>query len=131
MYGEHGAMIVCSQLVGMFYPMPTAEKELFDTLIADSRWPVKTIGLQLVAETFAVSLFRMLAETAKDPLLREICRRILSDESRHMGFSVLSLPDEIRGLSSGDLHELEDFTREALVLVMTGQFPREAYEAVG
>jgi hypothetical protein len=48
-----------------------------------------------------------------------------------MGFSVLSLPDEIRGLSAGDLHELEDFTREALILIMKGQFPVEAYEAVG
>ena len=48
-----------------------------------------------------------------------------------MGFSVLSLPDEIAGLSAGDLRELEDFTREALVLVLTGQFPREAYETFG
>jgi saccharopine dehydrogenase-like NADP-dependent oxidoreductase len=48
-----------------------------------------------------------------------------------MGFSILSLPDEIRGLSSGDLHELEEFTREALKLVLSGQFPQEAYEAIG
>jgi len=27
----------------------------------------------------------MLAETSKDELLREICRFILRDESRHMG----------------------------------------------
>ena len=33
-------------------------------------------------------------ESAKDPLLRGICKRILADESRHMGFSILSLPDE-------------------------------------
>jgi len=106
-------------------------KKLFDYILGNGKWFIKTVGLQLLAETFAVSLFRMLTETAKDPLLRNICKRILADESRHMGFSILSLPDEIRGLSAGDLHELEDFTREALILVMTGQFPREAYEAVG
>jgi hypothetical protein len=116
---------------GRIYPLTANIKTLFDYLLGSGKWFVKTVGLQLIAETFAVALFRMQSETAKDPLLREICRRILTDESRHMGFSVLSLPDEIRGLSAGDLRELEDFTREALKLVLTGQFPREAYEAVG
>lgn len=116
---------------GKIYPITGNIKTLFDYILGQGKWFIKTVGLQLLAETFAVSLFRMLMETAKDPLLREICRRILADESRHMGFSVLSLPDEIRGLSSGDLHELEDFTREALILIMKGQFPVEAYEAVG
>ena len=116
---------------GKIYPMTGNIKTLFDYILGQGKWFIKTVGLQLLAETFAVSLFRMLMETAKDPLLREICRRILADESRHMGFSILSLPDEIRGLNAGDLHELEDFTREALVLVMTGQFPVEAYETIG
>ncbi|HEY6420407.1 MAG TPA: ferritin-like domain-containing protein [Candidatus Binataceae bacterium] len=116
---------------GRIYPMTGNIKTLFDYILGNGKWFVKTVGLQLLAETFAVALFRMLMETAQDPLLKEICRRILADEARHMGFSVLSLPDEIRGLNAGDLHELEDFTREALVLVLTGQFPKEAYEAVG
>lgn len=116
---------------GKIYPMTANIKTLFDYILGHGKWFVKTVGLQLLAETFAVSLFRMLAETAKDPLLKGICKRILTDESRHMGFSILSLPDEIAGLSAGDLRELEDFTREALILVLTGQFPKEAYEAVG
>src|SRR5271170_2550839 len=116
---------------GKIYPMTGNIKKLFDYILGNGKWFIKTVGLQLLAETFAVSLFRMLTETAKDPLLRGICKRILADEARHMGFSVLSLPEEIRGLSAGDLHELEDFTREALILVMSGQFPAPAFEAVG
>jgi 1,2-phenylacetyl-CoA epoxidase catalytic subunit len=106
-------------------------KVLFDQLLGCSQWYIKTIGLQLLAETFAVSLFRMLAESSPDPLLCNICQRILSDESRHMGFSVLSLPDQIKELSDSELREVEDFTKEMLKLVLTGQFPRAAYEAVG
>ena len=105
---------------GKIYPITGNIKTLFDYILGNGKWFIKTVGLQLLAETFAVSLFRMLMETAKDPLLRGICKRILADESRHMGFSILSLPDEIRGLSAGDLHELEDFTREALALILTG-----------
>ncbi|MGH9576567.1 MAG: ferritin-like domain-containing protein [Terriglobales bacterium] len=116
---------------GRIYPLTANIRTLFDYILGHGKWFVKTVGLQLLAETFAVALFRMFSETAKDQLLRGICRRILADESRHMGFSILSLPDEIRGLSSSDLRELEEFTREALRLVLSGQFPQEAYEAVG
>ncbi|MDO8431765.1 MAG: ferritin-like domain-containing protein [Candidatus Binatus sp.] len=116
---------------GKIYPINGNVKRIFDYILGHGKWFVKTVGLQLLAETFAVSLFRMLMETAKDPLLRQICRRILADESRHMGFSVLSLPDEIRSLNSSEMRELEDFVREALTLLLSGQFPREAYEAVG
>ena len=104
MAGEHGAMLVCSQLVenvvgqdaklfqatqvvdearhnevlqryvtlrldGETYPLAGNVREIFDTLLGTSAWYLKTIGLQLVAETFAVSLFRMLAEfvEGRDP----------------------------------------------------------------
>ena len=48
-----------------------------------------------------------------------------------MGFSILSLPQEIRSLSPSDLREVEDFTRDAIHLVLGGQFPKEAYETIG
>ena len=70
---------------------------------------LKTIGLQLVAETFAVSLFRMLAESSKDPVLRQVCRRILQDEARHMGFAMLSLPEIVGQATEAEHREMEDF----------------------
>jgi hypothetical protein len=166
LYGEHGAMLLCSQLVecvsgtdakffqatqvvdearhtevldryvterlgGLRYPLPAFERELFDTLLSDSRWTVKTIGLQLVAETFAVALFRMLAETSKDPLLQQICRFILQDESRHMGFGMLSLPDVVGEMSDAERAELEEVTHFALVKTLTGQFPEPVFREIG
>jgi hypothetical protein len=166
LYGEHGAMLLCSQLVecvsgtdakffqatqvvdearhnevlnryvterlgGLRYPLPDFERELFDTLLSDSRWTVKTIGLQLVAETFAVALFRMLAETSKDPLLKQICRFILQDESRHMGFGMLSLPAVIGDMTDAERAELEEVTHWALVKTLTGQFPEPVFREMG
>ncbi len=166
LHGEHGAMLVCSQLVetvqgtdakffqatqvvdearhnevlnrymaeklgGLYYPLAGNVRELFDTLLGDSRWTVKTIGLQLVAETFAVALFKMLGETAKDALFRDICRFILQDESRHMGFGMLSLPSVIAALSEKERIELEDFTHWALVRTLTGLFAGEVYRDMG
>src|SRR5271155_3356418 len=116
---------------GRVYPMSKNLKTLFDYLLGQGKWFIKTVGLQLVAETFAVGLFRMLAETAQDPLLKTISKKILLDESRHMGFSVIGLPEMIASLSPADFAELEDFTAEACRLVLRGQFPRPAFEKVG
>jgi hypothetical protein len=113
------------------YPMSANIKHLFDFILGEGKWFLKAVGLQLVGETFAVGLFRMIAETAADPTLRSISKRILADESRHMGFSVLGLPDMIASLSPSDMRELEDFTAEACRLVLRGQFPRDAFERVG
>jgi len=166
MAGEHGAMLVCSQLVenvegqdaklfqatqvvdegrhnevlqryfalrldGRNYPLSGNVKEIFDTLLGTEAWYLKTIGLQLVAETFAVSLFRMLAESSKDPVLRQVCRRILQDEARHMGFGMLSLPTLVAEASERERHEMEDFAVWALNRTLRGVFPLAAYEDLG
>ena len=120
-----------TRLGGLHYPMPENERVLFDTILTDSRWYIKTIALQLVAETFAVAIFRMMQEAAADPLLRQVCSRILQDESRHMGFGMLALPDIVKEASDAERREMEDFTCVALEKVLTGFFPREAYEDMG
>jgi rubrerythrin len=166
MAGEHGAMLVCSQLVenvvgqdaklfqatqvvdearhnevlhryltlrldGETYPLAGNVREIFDTLLGTSAWYLKTIGLQLVAETFAVSLFRMLAESSKDAILRQVCRRILQDEARHMGFGMLSLPAVVEEASRAERREMEDFAVWALNRTLRGIFPLAAYEEMG
>ena len=52
---------------GRIYPMTGNIKTLFDYILGQGKWFIKTVGLQLLAETFAVSLFRMLMETAQGP----------------------------------------------------------------
>ncbi|HUH84134.1 MAG TPA: ferritin-like domain-containing protein [Stellaceae bacterium] len=165
-HGEHGAMLLCSQLVehvhgqdaklfqatqvadearhnevlerylelrleGRISPIAGNVREIFDTLLTTSSWHLKTIGLQLVAETFAVSLFRMLAESSKDAVLRQLCRRILQDEARHMGFAMLSLPAIIGGASAAEHREMEDFAVWALNRTLSGLFPLAVYEEMG
>ncbi|PYM75281.1 MAG: hypothetical protein DME03_11335 [Candidatus Rokuibacteriota bacterium] len=90
------------RLDGLTYPMPANERDLFDSILSESRWYLKTIALQLVAETFAVALFKMMSESARDPVLEAICKRILLDESRHMGFGMLSLPRVVNEASPAE-----------------------------
>ena len=117
--------------VGLIYPQADIGQELFDSILEDKRWYIKTIGLQLVGETFAVALFKMLAETARDDLLRYGCTLILRDESRHMGFGMLSLPAQVKEMTPQELQEVEDFTVYFLRNTLTGGFPKEAYLDMG
>ena len=120
-----------TERVGKTYDQTDSGRELFDYILADPRWYIKTIGLQLVGETFAVALFKMLAETAKDQLLRDGCKLILRDEARHMGFGMLSLPAQVAQMSSPERDELEDFTVYFLRKTLSGGFPKEAYLDMG
>ncbi len=120
-----------TERVGKTYDQADTGRELFDFILADSRWYIKTIGLQLIGETFAVALFKMLADTAKDQLLREGCQLILRDEARHMGFGMLSLPEQVAQMSAQELAEVEEFTIYFLRNTLTGGFPREAYLDMG
>jgi P-aminobenzoate N-oxygenase AurF len=117
--------------VGVTYPLTSSLRNLFGRILEMPQWYLKTVGTQLVAETLAVSLFRMLEQHSQDPLISSICKRILADESRHMGFGMLSLPDQVGELSEPERREVEDFACEAAAGLLGGQFPREAYEAVG
>ncbi len=117
--------------VGVTYPLTPSLRNLFSRILEMPQWYLKTVGTQLVAETLAVSLFRMLEQHSQDPLISSICKRILADESRHMGFGMLSLPAQVTELSEQELREVEDFACEAAAGLLGGQFPREAYEAVG
>ncbi len=122
---------IAERLEDISYPMPKNEVELFESILGESKWYLKTIALQLVAETFAVSLFKMMAESAKDPVLGEVCRRILSDESRHMGFGMLSLPNVVANATAREREELEDYTCFALEKTLVGFFPVEPYRDLG
>ncbi len=117
--------------VGVTYPLTSSLRDLFGRILEMPQWYLKTVGTQLVAETLAVSLFRMLEQHSQDPLISSICKRILADESRHMGFGMLSLPEQVTELSEQERREVEDFACEAAAGLLGGQFPREAYEAVG
>lgn len=117
--------------VGAVYPLTASLCRLFDRILEMPQWYLKTVGTQLVAETLAVSLFRMLGQHSQDPLISSICKRILADESRHMGFGMLSLPAQVTELSDQERREVEDFACEAAAGLLGGQFPHEAYEAVG
>src|SRR5688572_17993092 len=92
----------------------------------------KVVGMQLLVESTAVVMFRMIAEAKLEPVLSELLYYFERDEARHVGLGVLTLPDVLATLSEGDAWRLWWFqTRMNLEMTMGGITLRHAFDALG
>jgi ribonucleotide reductase beta subunit family protein with ferritin-like domain len=129
LHGEQGALIVASQLVGAvpwidakYYAgtqtMDEARhvevfsrylNELLDATITDARWDFKYLGMQIIIEGLAMAAFGNLFQITQEPLLKELVRYVMKDESRHVAFGMLSLSDFYADMPEGERRDREDF----------------------
>jgi hypothetical protein len=91
------------------WPITASLKELLDATIRDSRWDFKYLGMQILIEGLAMAAFGNLFQIAQEPLLKELLKYVMRDESRHVAFGVLSLRDYYKDISASELGDREDF----------------------
>jgi P-aminobenzoate N-oxygenase AurF len=91
------------------WPVNESLKELLDATIKDSRWDFKYLGMQIIIEGLAMAAFGNLFQMTTEPLLKELVRYVMKDESRHVAFGVLSLTDFYDDMSAGEMRDREDF----------------------
>ena len=91
------------------WPITKSLKELLDATICDSRWDFKYLGMQILIEGLAMAAFGNLFQIAQEPLLKELLKYVMRDESRHVAFGVLSLRDYYRDMPASELSDREDF----------------------
>ena len=113
------------------YPVNAELKRLLDMILADSRWDMKFLGMQIMVEGLALAAFGVMRDTANNALLRDVTAAVMEDEARHVAFGVLSLREHCRDLSEKDRDEREDFVYEAAVLMRDRILNREVWEAMG
>ncbi|HKA16480.1 MAG TPA: ferritin-like domain-containing protein [Myxococcota bacterium] len=91
------------------WPITPSLKELLDATIRDSRWDFKYLGMQILIEGLAMAAFGNLFQIAREPLLKELLKYVMRDESRHVAFGVLSLRDYYDDMAANELADREDF----------------------
>jgi len=91
------------------WPINANLKELLDATIQDSRWDFKYLGMQVLIEGLAMAAFGNLFMICQEPLLKELLRYVMRDESRHVAFGVLSLRDYYKDMPANELADREDF----------------------
>ena len=70
---------------------------LLDDIIADSRWDMTYLGMQIMVEGLALAAFGFMHQMTTEPLLKKLLRYVMSDEARHVAFGVLSLQEYYTG----------------------------------
>ena len=99
------------------WPINESLKELLDATIKDSRWDFKYLGMQIIIEGLAMAAFGNLYQVAQEPLLKELIKYVMKDESRHVAFGVLSLKDYYQDMPENERRDREDFAIYACELM--------------
>jgi hypothetical protein len=102
---------------------------IIDSLMHDGRWDMKFLGMQIMVEGLALGAFSLLYKVTKEPLLRQLLRRVIHDEARHVNYGVLALRDfYTKQLSDKERIEREDWAFEVAVLMRDRFLAHEIYE---
>ncbi len=91
------------------WPINENLKELLDAVISESRWDFKYLGMQILIEGLAMAAFGNMYRICKEPLLQELIKYVMRDESRHVAFGVLSLREQYTDMAPSELADREDF----------------------
>jgi len=99
------------------WPINPNLKKLLDMVLTDSRWDFKYLGMQILVEGLAMAAFANMYQMACEPLIKELIRYVMRDESRHVAFGVLSLRDFYTDMPESERRDREEFTIEACELM--------------
>ena len=114
-----------------YYPINAHLKMLLDDIIADSRWDMTYLGMQIMVEGLALAAFGFMHQMTDEPLLKKLLRYVMSDEARHVAFGVLSLKEYYAELSDAEMRERQEFTFEAAVRMRDRFLQQEVWERMG
>jgi len=104
---------------------------LLDDIIADSRWDMTYLGMQIMVEGLALAAFGFMHMTTTEPLLKKLLRYVMADEARHVAFGVLSLQEFYGQLSAAEIRERQEFAFEAAVRMRDRMSGQEIYDRMG
>ena len=113
------------------WPINASLKELLDATIKDHRWDFKYLGMQIIIEGLAMAAFGNLFQLAQEPLLKELLKYVMKDESRHVAFGMLSLRDYYKDLPRSEMSDREDFIIYACELMRDRLIGNEISDAMG
>ncbi len=113
------------------YPINRHLRSLLDSILTDSRWDMKYLGMQIMVEGLALAAFQFIHTFTKEPLIKELTRYVMLDEARHVAFGVITLKDFMKELSEKELKERQDFCYEASILMRDRFSGEEVFTRMG
>ncbi len=113
------------------YPINAHLRLLLDDILADSRWDMTYLGMQIMVEGLALAAFGFMHQMTTEPLLKQLLRYVMSDEARHVAFGVLSLKEYYAELTDAEMQDRVEFTFEAAVRMRDRFLQQEVWDRMG
>jgi hypothetical protein len=113
------------------YPINAHLRLLLDEIIADSRWDMTYLGMQIMVEGLALAAFGFQHQLTQEPLLKSLLRYVMSDEARHVAFGVLTLREVYADMTAAEIKERQEFAFEAAILMRNRFLYQEVWERMG
>jgi hypothetical protein len=113
------------------YPINAHLRLLLDDIVADRRWDMTYLGMQIMVEGLALAAFGFIHALTTEPLLKQLLRYVMADEARHVAFGVLSLQEYYAGLTNAELRERQEFAFEAAVRMRDRFLQQEVWDRMG
>jgi len=117
--------------LGGQYQINAHLRMLLDDIVADSRWDMTYLGMQIMVEGLALAAFGFMHQTTSEPLLKQLLRYVMSDEARHVAFGVLSLKEVYDGMTDAEMKDRQEFAFEASVRMRDRFIQQEVWEHFG
>jgi hypothetical protein len=104
---------------------------LLDKILADERWDLKFIGMQLIIESLALAAFNTQKMLSVDPVMKDVLELVTRDESRHVAFGVTYMEEFVKSLSPEEIEDRAQFAYEACVVMRERILSTDVFEHYG
>ncbi|MFV8131666.1 ferritin-like domain-containing protein [Streptomyces syringium] len=119
--------------LGLMYPVNPALRTLLGQTLADSRWDIPYLGMQVLIEGLALAAFGLLRDATVHtaPLPHALLAYVMQDEARHVAFGRLALKELYADLSDAERKSREEFVIEGSHLLFQRFRGDEMWDALG
>jgi 1,2-phenylacetyl-CoA epoxidase catalytic subunit len=117
--------------IGMAYPINEHLRSLLNDVVADSRWDMTNLGMQVMIEGLALAAFSMIRDFSDEPLAKALNTYVMQDEARHVAFGRLALREYYPQLTQAERDEREEFVVYASYLMRNRFLAEEVWDSVG
>ena len=113
------------------YPINPHLKSLLQDVVADPRWDMLCLGMQVMIEGLALAAFALIRDFSEEPLGKALNTYVMQDEARHVAFGRLSLREYYPQLTEQERDEREEFVVYASYLMRDRFLAEEVWEHLG
>jgi hypothetical protein len=113
-------------------PIPCSVRQALNMVISTKSLPKKLLGMQLMVEPVALTIFQEVRRTSPEPILAELLEYFERDEARHVAFGVYYLPTVVKDMSFAELTSLITWQLRVFMLELHGlKELKSDFEALG